>query len=82
MNCHECKFKKSLPYSAHIGCGHPVLSNGLEWLAAISVMTNAEFKPFELSVNEHGLRSGWANWPINFDPVWINNCGQFQKGGE
>lgn len=83
MNCHECKHCRNLPFDAHNSCGHPVLSNGLEWLAALSVHTTAEFKPFGLSVSEHGLRNGWANWPINFDPVWVNSCNQFQaKGGE
>jgi hypothetical protein len=27
--------------------------------------------------NEHGIRSGWFLWPINFDPVWLVSCDGF-----
>jgi hypothetical protein len=59
------------------------LDNGLNWLAAISVHAAAKFDPFGLVVNPHALRSGWANWPLEFDPVWVESCNQFaRKGGE
>ena len=28
--------------------------------------------------NEHGIRSGWFNWPFNFDPIWLENCDGFE----
>jgi hypothetical protein len=27
--------------------------------------------------NDHGIRSGWFMWPVNFDPVWLENCNGF-----
>lgn len=33
--------------------------------------------------NEHGFEKGWCNFPVNFDPVWIKECGGFEaKDGE
>ena len=31
----------------------------------------------EIKLNLHGLRNGWANWPHNFDPVWLDACEGF-----
>lgn len=25
----------------------------------------------------HGIRQGWADWPLNFDPVWLKACDGF-----
>jgi hypothetical protein len=30
-------------------------------------------------IHETGLRKGWANWPWDFDPVWIENCKGFEE---
>ena len=27
-----------------------------------------------VSLNDHGVKNGWANWPLNFDPVWVEEC--------
>lgn len=27
-----------------------------------------------VKVNPHGLNNGWAYWPFNFDPIWIESC--------
>ena len=29
--------------------------------------------------NEHGIRSGWFKWPLNFDPTWLISCDGFSK---
>jgi hypothetical protein len=33
----------------------------------------------EVVGNAHGVRNGWFFWPINFDPVWLQNCTGFEK---
>lgn len=36
------------------------------------------FNPL-LEFNAHGVKNGWANYPENFDPIWIENeCHQFR----
>lgn len=27
--------------------------------------------------NKHGMANGWFFWPINFDPVWLEECDGF-----
>jgi len=26
----------------------------------------------------HGIRNGWFNWPLDFDPVWLSECSLFE----
>ena len=35
--------------------------------------------PMGISGHEHGIRSGWFNWPINFDPSWLLTCNGFEE---
>jgi hypothetical protein len=34
-------------------------------------------KVAKVSGHEHGIRSGWFRWPLNFDPVWLLSCDSF-----
>jgi hypothetical protein len=27
-----------------------------------------------VKLDPHGVKNGWANWPINFDPTWVIEC--------
>jgi len=27
-----------------------------------------------VDINLHGAKNGWASWPVDFDPIWINDC--------
>jgi len=31
-----------------------------------------------VEVNEWGKKNGWALWPLNFDPTWIEKCGLYR----
>lgn len=37
-----------------------------------------------VDLNPHGVKHGWATWPIDFDPVWVESCDEFmaRKTGE
>ena len=28
---------------------------------------------------DHGVRNGWFEWPVNFDPIWLESCTGFEK---
>ena len=32
--------------------------------------------------HEHGIKSGWFMWPINFDPTWLLSCDGFSDKEE
>jgi hypothetical protein len=36
-------------------------------------------KELKIKGNEYGIRSGWFNFPTNFDPVWLENCNGFEE---
>lgn len=27
-----------------------------------------------VDLDPHGVKNGWASWPLDFDPVWIRKC--------
>lgn len=29
--------------------------------------------------NAHGKQQGWFAWPINFDPVWLEECNGYKR---
>lgn len=31
-----------------------------------------------VTVNRHGYEHGWATWPFDFDPIWIDSCDSFK----
>lgn len=32
--------------------------------------------------HEHGIRSGWFMWPLNYDPTWLISCDGFSDNPE
>jgi len=30
-----------------------------------------------INADNHGIKNGWANWPWDFDPIWINSCDSY-----
>jgi hypothetical protein len=38
-----------------------------------------QVNPDKLNIkgNPHGIRNGWFNWPMNFDPTWLEQCEGF-----
>lgn len=87
-NCYDCKFKGSVPGSAHSSCN--ILKEAitdsskrtqLELLLATHQvkLTMGENEEPMVKMNEHGIKNGWANWPLDFDPVWIEDCKFFNE---
>ena len=29
-----------------------------------------------------GVQKGWCNWPLNFDPIWIESCDSFSTNAK
>jgi hypothetical protein len=84
--CYQCKFRGTVPGSAHSSC--TVLRTVLDGMddgkiAAVEValMTGQATLSSEdgeaVKLNPHGVKNGWANWPLDFDPVWVEKCELF-----
>lgn len=74
--CYGCEFRRDQPGSAHSTCGHKVAKVGVVLEAGLAgVLVDQTKFPLLPSVDPHGYRNGWASWPLDFDPIWINSCG-------
>lgn len=83
-NCYGCKFRGTIPGSAHSCC--TVLRTDTNNPDAPTIMLEAQIAAGQLSLvdkttqepliklTEHGVRNGWADWPLNFDPTWVEAC--------
>ena len=74
-NCYSCVYRQNITGSVHSACGAfnnaPAL--GLEMLVAVTSHDIDWFKDM-IEIDLHGLKNGWANYPIDFDPIWIKKC--------
>ena len=84
MDCWSCQYVKSIPGDAQARCKHPKVTERMNdrFGEILSLLGKRLGPQVELSsaevlgitLNEHGVRHNWANWPFNFDPIWVNTC--------
>ncbi len=87
--CYECKHRGNTIGSHHSCCNHPanakILANPLAQLLGAMHSSSrtgpisGDLTPLKVKGNAHGIRSGWFMWPINFDPVWLEECDGFEE---
>jgi len=88
-NCYKCKYRESVPGSAHSSCIHPANkrddpANEIMGMFA-SVGRVAPVKgetTLNVKGDPHGIKSGWFNFPYNFDPCWLEECDGFTEKEE
>ena len=68
-DCYTCLHRGTLPGDAHSEC-----TEGLK--QCLSGLSKSEVT-IRVSLNPHGVRNGWAMWPFNFDPIWIDSCNSY-----
>ena|SRR3990167_397434 len=86
-DCYECKYRGEVAGSAHSCCLHPkcksVNENSLLNILSILGGVRGGVPPLptglKIKGNPHGIANGWFNHPINFDPVWLEECDGFEK---
>ena len=69
MNCNSCGRRGSIPGDAHIECRLP-LSQGEKAVLVAAVLAGEEAEGLP-RFHPHGIKKGWALWPVNFDPAWL-----------
>ncbi len=88
-NCFKCTHRGEVPGSAHSSCHHPEaqaaradspLNEAMAILASVGRVAPVVAPPKNITVvgHPHGIRSGWFNWPYNFDPTWLEECSGFE----
>ena len=92
-NCYKCAYRGSIPGNAHSKCLHPKIKLATEdpLLEIFSIIGSRGLSSLGINLgdglgdllgvtgNEHGIKGGWFNWPINFDPGWLNTCNGFEE---
>lgn len=87
-NCYECKYRSRIAGSAHSSCKHPACGNPDPMDEAMAIFASvgrtapvigSAAITLGIEGNAHGIRSGWFNWPYNFDPVWLKSCNGFEQ---
>ena len=80
-NCYECKHRGGLVWDAHSECKHPKIEPADRILTIVMMgrgIRGGVLKRLNISYNQHGYANGWFNWPLNFDPVWLDTCDGFE----
>ena len=77
MNCHECIHRRLVPGDSHSACEHPNVSGQKAFFQMMNIVTGLPLAN-GVRLNEHGVRNGWCDFPLNFDPLWIDNCDGFE----
>ena len=87
IGCFTCKYMGSLAGSCHKHCSHP----SIETIKPIMLLQIAQgvgsTNPTHLTVNgipmqkwdSLGVEKGWAIFPVNFDPIWLQYCLMYDK---
>lgn len=90
MNCYQCAHSASIPGNEHIKCVHPinkaahennlaVLFGLLAGIGRTEPIVCPTTKLLGVVINPVGIQRGWANWPWNFDPTWIEKCNGYTQ---
>ena len=89
--CYNCLHRGEVPGSAHSSCHHPATGNPVDqnpFTALVGLMgrrsgmttlTSKAAGILNIRAAEQGVRRGWFLWPVNFDPVWLENCDGFTE---
>ena len=76
-DCYKCQYRGTVPGDCHSCCKYPGTKTELFDLFC---KENVEIaKKINIRGNIHGINNGWFMWPINFDPVWLENCDGFKE---
>ena len=76
-SCYDCRYRGKVPGDGRSRCNYPGNETGLFDLFGSANRENA--KKLNIRANPHGVQSGWFMWPVNFDPVWLENCDGFKR---
>lgn len=74
-DCYQCKHRGVVPGDTHSCCQYPGNETDIfKFLSRANVQNTLKL---QIRAHPHGIRKGWFMWPVNFDPVWLENCEGF-----
>jgi hypothetical protein len=79
-DCYKCEHRGSVPGSRHSCCHYPGTKTDI--FDMFEPENRQLAVDLNIRANRHGIESGWFMWPMDFDPVWLNNCNGFKAKEE
>ena len=93
--CYRCRHRGTLVRDCHSKCSHPATEeshNEASLMAEMGRLTSKSKLP-EMMIGlgsltvrvrfaAQGVEGGWAHWPTNFDPIWLEWCTGFESANE
>ena len=76
-DCYKCEHRGTVPGDAHSRCCYQ--GTNTDMFAFFDEGNKTLAIKLNIKAHEHGVRSGWFMWPVNFDPVWLTNCDGFRE---
>lgn len=80
-DCYNCSFRGTVPGSAHSSCKYlddvfeePDLSMMKTALSIGMASLKDDDGNEPVTMNETGINGGWAAWPLDYDPIWVDKC--------
>ena len=64
--CYLCHFRRDIPETMHSGC-------------AVLLEGRREAWSLRISFEDDRVDESWADWPLEFDPLWLRFCDGFRK---
>jgi len=86
--CYNCRHRGPVHNSRHSSCHHPrvqdIMSRSGDLLMLMDGIVNKRripylFEDLKVVFAERGIIGGWALWPFNFDPLWLEQCSGFEE---
>ena len=81
--CYKCEYRGDIPGDAHSCCEHPKIKEDptATFFGIMGIGGGSRWAADDLNIraNPHGVKKGWFSWPVNFDPVWLENCDGFKE---
>ena len=78
MNCNNCIFKQTQGHTHHLSCTVLDTEPELKVQAFVAGQSSGQFGSY-VQLHPHGVKNGWASWPYEFDPIWIEDCKFFEE---
>jgi len=76
-DCYKCIYRGNVPGDCHSRCKFPGTKTGMFDMFDSNNMDLAN--TLEIKTSEYSIKMGWFMWPVNFDPVWLENCNGFKE---
>lgn len=73
-NCYLCVHRRNIPGDCHSSCAHPDAMGDLK----NAINNRGSQSKLQVRGSAHGIQNGWFFWPINFDPIWLEQCLGFE----